>query len=119
MQAASLPTVLATLLMAALAGGWPGQTQATTTERIVTDPRTGLAIDGFDPVAYFIDATAVAGRPEFEFRYHDAVWRFRNPGNKAAFIDSPAYYAPRFGGYDPVGLARGVPSPGRPQIWAI
>jgi hypothetical protein len=110
---------LATLVMAALAGAWPGQTQATTTERVVTNPRTGLAIDGFDPVAYFIDAIAIAGRPGFEFRYHDAVWRFRNTGNRAAFIDNPAHYEPRFGGYDPVGIARGVPSPGRPQIWTI
>lgn len=113
-------TMVTTGLMAALlAAAMAGRTLATTTERVVTDPRTGLAIDGFDPVAYFIDAVAAAGRPEFEFRYREAVWRFRNPGNQAAFMDHPADYEPQFGGYDPVAIARGVPAPGNPHIWLI
>jgi hypothetical protein len=49
---------------------WSGSVAiATTTEWVVTNPRTGLAIAGFDPVAYFIDAAATPGRPDFEFRY--------------------------------------------------
>ena len=112
----------ATLLIAASAAAWMGgiaAVAATTTEWIVTNPRTGLAIDGFDPVSYFIDEAAMAGRAEFEFRYRDAVWRFRNPGNQAAFIDHPADYEPRFGGYDAVAIGRGVPTPGDPQIWLV
>ena len=35
---------------------------AATTERIVTDRHTGLAISGFDPVAYFTDAVPRKGR---------------------------------------------------------
>jgi hypothetical protein len=96
-----------------------GETLATTTERVVTDSRTGLAIYGFDPVVYFIDATATPGRPDFEFRYRDAVWRFRNPGNRAAFAEHPTDYEPQFGGYDPVAIARSVPTPGNPRIWLI
>lgn len=92
---------------------------ATTTEWIVTDPRTGLAIDGFDPVSYFIDSAAMPGRPEFEFRYRGAVWRFRNSGDRAAFVDHPEDYQPRFGGYDPIAVGRGAPTPGNPQIWLI
>ena len=45
-----------------------GPVRAATTERIVADPHTGLAISGFDPVAYFTNAAAVPGRPEFELR---------------------------------------------------
>ena len=59
------------------------------------------------------------GRPEFEFRYRGAIWRFRNPGNQAAFVDNPGDYEPRFGGYDPVAIGRGAPTPGNPEIWLI
>jgi hypothetical protein len=92
---------------------------ANTTERVVSNPRTGLAIDGFDPVAYFIDEAARLGRQDFELRYRGATWRFRNPGNRAAFVDSPSDYEPRFGGYDPVAIGRGAPVPGNPEIWLI
>jgi len=89
------------------------------TERIVTDWHSGLALYGFDPVAYFTDATASVGKPDLEYTYEGAVWRFCNPGNRAAFIDRPDVYMPMFGGYDPIAVGRGVPSPGHPQLWLI
>jgi hypothetical protein len=92
---------------------------AATTERIVINPRTGLAIHGFDPVAYFTDRAASAGRAELELSYAGVVWRFRNPGNRAAFADHPGVYMPQFGGYDPVVLAQQVAIPGHPQLWLI
>ena len=92
---------------------------ASTTERIVIDPRTGLAIHGFDPVAYFTDSTPSTGQAELELPYGGAVWRFRNAGNRAAFAAHPDVYMPQFGGYDPVVLARGVTMPGHPGLWLI
>lgn len=98
----------------------PSQSErAAATERIVTDWHTGLALYGFDPVAYFTDATANVGKPDFEYTYGGVVWRFRNPGNRAAFIDHPDVYMPVFGGYDPMALGRGAPTPGNPQLWVI
>jgi len=88
-------------------------------ERIVVDRHTGLAIGGFDPVAYFVEAEAVLGRGEFEYALADTVWRFRNEGNRAAFVDNPEVYTPRFGGYDPVALAREVGVEGNPRVWLI
>jgi hypothetical protein len=67
---------------------------------------TGLAISGFDPVAYFTDSKAVPGRPELELNLKGVVWRFRSEGNRAAFQLAPDAYAPRFGGYDPVAISR-------------
>jgi hypothetical protein len=109
------------LALTACAAGWIWivAAVAATTERIVTNPRTGLAIDGYDPVSYFIDGAAIVGRGEFEARFHGVVWRFRNSGNQAAFMDRPGDYEPHFGGYDPVAVARGAPSPGSPEIWLI
>jgi YHS domain-containing protein len=111
----------AVLALAAFAAGWIWVVAgvAATTERIVTNPRTGLAIDGYDPVSYFIDDGATVGRGDFEVRYRGAVWRFRNSGNQAAFMDRPGDYEPRFGGHDPVAVVRGAPTPGNPEIWLI
>ena len=83
------------------------------------DRRTGLAIHGYDPVAYFTDAVALAGRAELELSYGGVVWRFRNAGNRAAFAERPDVYMPQFGGYDPVGLTHAVAAPGHPQLWLI
>jgi hypothetical protein len=93
--------------------------RAAVTERIVADRHSGLAIDGFDPVAYFADGEAREGLPEHEHAYGGLVWRFRNEGNRAAFAAHPHVYLPCFGGYDPVGVARGVAAPGHPMVFAI
>ena len=62
---------------------------AATTERVVVNRHTGLAIDGFDPVAYFVDGAPKHGRAELELRSGGATWRFRNEGNRAAFAARP------------------------------
>src|SRR5690606_40143287 len=71
------------------------------------DNSTGLAIGGFDPVAYFAVARAVRGREGIEHGWNGGGWRFVNDGNRRAFARDPEVYAPRFGGLDPVLLARG------------
>ena len=85
----------------------------------MADHHTGLAIGGFDPVAYFVDAKPMLGRAELELRFAGAIWRFRNEGNRAAFAADPEVYMPRFGGYDPVAVARGASAPGHPELWLI
>ena len=93
--------------------------QAATTERIVVNRYSGLAIAGFDPVAYFTDSMAVQGLPDYEAREGGAVWRFRNEGNRASFVAHPEIYGPQFGGYDPVDLGRGVTLAGNPRFWMV
>jgi YHS domain-containing protein len=90
-----------------------------TTERVVVNRFTGLAISGFDPVAYFTDTQAARGDERFEAVHDHAVWRFRNEGNKAAFVSHPEVYAPQFGGHDPVDVARGRVVAGLPQVWTV
>jgi hypothetical protein len=92
---------------------------AATTERLVADRHTGLAIGGFDPVAYFTDARPLAGEPGFEVFEAGAIWRFRNEGNRAFFLAHPEIYGPQFGGYDPTDVARGVAFAGNPRFWLV
>jgi hypothetical protein len=93
--------------------------QASTTERVVVNRFSGLAIEGYDPVAYFVDARPVIGLPDFEASEAGAVWRFHNEGNRASFAAHPDIYAPQFGGYDPVDVARGVTYAGNPRFWLV
>ncbi len=100
-------------------GGLGHPAAAATTERVVVNRYTGLAIEGFDPVAYFVDSLPLLGLPQFEASEAGAVWRFRNEGNRASFVAHPDIYGPQFGGYDPVDLARGVTVAGNPRFWVI
>jgi YHS domain-containing protein len=92
---------------------------AATTERVVVNRYSGLAIEGFDPVAYFTDSQAAQGVADFEAAAAGAVWRFRNEGNRASFVAHPEIYAPQFGGYDPIDLGRGVTYAGNPRLWVV
>jgi YHS domain-containing protein len=85
----------------------------------VADRYTGLAIGGVDPVSYFADGEPQAGAAELEITAGGAVWRFRNEGNRAAFLAHPEVYLPRFGGYDPVGVADGKPVAGLSSLWLL
>lgn len=110
---------LAGVLTAILVSVAPWPSRAGTTERVVVNRFTGLAINGFDPVAYFVDSRPVRGLPDFEAGLLGAVWRFRNEGNEASFLAHPEVYGPQFGGYDPIDLARGVILAGNPLFWLI
>jgi hypothetical protein len=107
------------LVLATITGCLNGPLQAGPTERVVTDRHTGLAIYGFDPIAYFTDAKPVAGAPEYELQLADTIWRFRSNGNRDVFANNPEVYLPRYGGYDPVSVARGVAVAGNPSLWLV
>jgi hypothetical protein len=92
---------------------------AATTERVVVNRFSGLAIEGFDPVAYFVEGRPVRGLPDFEAMQGGAVWRFHNADNRAFFAEHPEIYGPQFGGYDPIEVARGVALPGNPMFFVV
>ena len=117
-----LPRIAFVAALAGLAGLGlrpEGAAAAATTERVVLNRFTGLAIEGFDPVAYFTDARPEIGVEAYEADGQGAVWRFRNEGNRASFLAHPEVYGPQFGGYDPVDIARGVTVAGNPRFWLI
>lgn len=86
---------------------------------IVTDPLTGVAIDGYDPVSYFTEDAPHAGLPEHEYRWRGVPWYFASAANRDVFRRTPEIYAPQFGGYGLMGLARGYLSEGNPRIYAV
>lgn len=119
-QRRSLAAILLRLLLAAAPAALPWQAgHAATTEQIVADHNTGLAIYGYDPVAYFTDRAAKLGREDLELTHGGAAWRFRNEGNRDAFAADPDVYMPQYGGYDPVAIAVGIARAGHPDFWTI
>ena len=59
----------------------------------------GVAIKGYDTVAYFTDNQAVKGTPEFETLWQDARWHFASAEHRDMFKTDPERYSPQYGGY--------------------
>ena len=79
----------------------------------------GVAIRGYDTVAYFRRGEAVPGRPDIAVAWKGAIWRFASQDNREAFEANPRAYAPRFGGYCAYAVSRGYLAAGDPQAWEI
>lgn len=88
-------------------------------EDIISDPATGAAILGYDPIVYFVDGRPRAGMPRYQANALGKVWYFVSRANLAEFEARPEAYVPGFGGHDPVAVARGVAVAGSPDIHAI
>jgi YHS domain-containing protein len=59
----------------------------------------GVAIKGYDSVAYHTEARAVKGDSEFSYVWNDAKWYFASAKNRELFAANPERYAPQYGGY--------------------
>ncbi|MBH0239510.1 YHS domain-containing (seleno)protein [Methylobrevis albus] len=79
----------------------------------------GVAIKGYDPVAYFEDAAPVAGRADITAEHAGATFRFADTGNRDAFLADPARYAPQYGGFCAYGTARGYKAGIDPAAFTI
>lgn len=79
----------------------------------------GLALRGFDPVAYFELGEPRRGRPEFAAKWRGVQWRFMNDQHRRLFLENPNRYAPKYGGFCAHTMADGVFVPGNPLYWQI
>ena len=65
----------------------------------------GVAIQGYDTVAYFTEGRAVKGESEFSYEWNDAKWYFTSAEHRDLFAADPERYAPRYGGYCAASMA--------------
>ncbi len=86
---------------------------------IVTDPLTGIAIFGMDPVSYFTEPAPLQGRGDIEFSWGGVAWNFATMANRDIFSRSPQTYAPQFGGHGAMAMARGFLSDSDPRIYSV
>ena len=88
-------------------------------DAIVTDPLTGVALEGYDPVSYFTDPEPVQGLADFEYQWGGVPWYFASAANRDVFMRNPEIYAPQFGGHCATSLSRGYLSDGKPRLYVI
>ena len=93
--------ILLTLLLAVLA--LPVLAQNKT---LLNLDENGIAIQGYDPVAYFTDNQPVKGDPKILSKRDGAIYYFASKEHKEMFLKDPAKYEPCFGGYCAYGVSR-------------
>jgi len=85
-----------------------------------SDPkRTGVAIRGYDTVAYFKDSKPVPGKDEFVTEWMGAKWKFASQEHLDLFKADPTKYAPQYGGYCAYGIAKDNVVKIEPDQWTI
>ena len=79
----------------------------------------GIAIQGYDPVAFFTQHKPIKGVPPFRSDYNGARYLFSSFEDKAVFDKEPSKYEPQFGGYCAYGVSRGNRAPIKIEAWQI
>jgi YHS domain-containing protein len=79
----------------------------------------GIALNGYDAVAFFTQAKPVKGSSDYSFKWDGASWLFSTKANLESFKHSPEKYAPQYGGYCAYGTAQGHKAPTQADTWTI
>ncbi len=94
--------IISLIVVVVLAGGglfvWVQTTTSVVKNRVNTD-EFGIAIQGYDTVAYHLEKRPVEGKSEFAFEWNNAVWHFASAENRDLFAADLERYAPQYGGY--------------------
>ncbi|MFN0132262.1 MAG: YHS domain-containing (seleno)protein [Phycisphaerales bacterium] len=122
----ALSLALTPCLLTACAGGHgrcvgiAGGSGVTEGQRVLQNvDKDGLAIQGYDPVAYFTNGKPVTGDPKFRSTSHGAVYQFASAEHKALFDSNPAKYEPQYGGYCAYAASIDAISPIDPAFFEI
>ncbi len=92
-----------------LSWGWWGDVNTT----------SGLALNGYDPVAYFEAGQPMNGDSQFSYEWNGATWQFSDAKNRSLFVQNPESYVPQFGGFCSFAVSKGVTAEISPSAWHI
>ncbi len=84
-----------------------------------TNTSEGVALKGYDPVAYLQSDAAVLGSGELTFEWNDATWYFASAANRDLFKGEPEKYAPQFGGFCSFAASKGFTADSEPDAWHV
>jgi YHS domain-containing protein len=79
----------------------------------------GLAIKGYDVVAYFTVGQPTKGSTEFTYKWMGATWQFANAKDLELFKADPGKYAPQYGGYCAYAVSKNHTASVNPKNWKI
>ena len=108
----------AILLVSAVIGMSPGIPAVAAPADVNVD-NSGLAILGYDPVAYFEMNKPAKGKPEHTASHKGAVYHFVSERHRQLFVANPAKYVPAYGGWCSFGMRYGQTSRIDPLSWDI
>ena len=87
--------------------------------QVFTGILPGVAIGGYDAVAYFTEGIPTPGREDISLQHDGATWRFSSDEHRRTFRADPSRYAPRYGGYCAYAVAGGGTSGASPKAWRL
>jgi len=93
--------------------------QAATAQSSEVFAPSGIAINGYDPVAFFTEGKPLKGLSEFNFNWKNVQWNFVSKVNLDSFKTAPEKFAPQFGGYCAYGTSQGHKAPIQIDTWTI
>ena len=79
----------------------------------------GVAIRGYDPVAYFTQSAPVVGNAAYSAEYNGATWLLASVENQAMFEAQAEAFAPQYGGYCAYAVSKGGTATTSPVAWTI
>lgn len=86
---------------------------------LISDSATGVAINGYDTVAYFTDGKPVKGSEAFATTWNGAQWQFASKAHLDLFKATPEQYAPQYGGYCAYGVSQGYLVSTEPEQFTV
>jgi hypothetical protein len=87
--------------------------------KLATAAEKPLAIQGYDPVAYFTLGKPTRGLTEFEYEWDEYRYRFSTAEHRDLFRIDPVRYAPQFGNFCAMALSLGEVVVANPENWLI
>ena len=86
----------------------------------VNTPMFGsVAINGYDPVAYFTVNKAAKGDKAFTHSWNGATWYLSSKENLDLFKANPGRYAPQYGGYCALAISKGFTANTDPEAFKV
>ena len=92
---------------------------ATLTAQTVLSDRNGLAVKGYDVVAYFTEEQPVKGSAKISAEHEDVLYYFSSEEHRELFLESPERYLPAYGGYCAYAVAKGSTASIQPHLWTV
>lgn len=86
---------------------------------LLRDTTTGIAVNGYDVVAYFTDGKPLPGADAYSWTWNGALWKFASQDHLERFKAKPERYAPQYGGYCAYGVSQGYLVTVEPEQFTI
>ena len=114
-----MQTKIRAITLALLSLLWSGNALADGKAEPINKNADGVALRGYDAVAYFTEGKALKGQPQWQHEWAGAKWRFASAANRDLFAKDPAKYAPQFGGYCAWAVSNNYTYDADPELWKI